>query len=96
MGSHGWMPRAAVVPALLMDPVGKYSPQPGFKGGEEQHRGALNARSPAKMCHSVGKLVINCLFNFSPDSAPLFLKCYPCLGCWLLLTREGVFMLGLC
>lgn len=72
MGSQGWMLRVALSPALLMASVGKYSPQTGFKGAEEQHRVTLNAQSPAKMCHGVGKVVINCLFHPSPHSSSPF------------------------
>lgn len=96
MGSWGWVTGEAPGSALLMALVGKYSPQPEFKGGEEHHRVTLNTWSLAKMCHSVGKLVINCLFNLPPTPAPPLPKLYPCSGCWLLLTCKGVFTLGLC
>lgn len=43
MGRGGWMLRVALGSVVLMSPLEKYSPQTGFKGGEEQYRVTLNA-----------------------------------------------------
>lgn len=43
VGSGGWMPRVALESVVFMSLLGKYSPQTGLKGGEEQYRVTLNA-----------------------------------------------------
>lgn len=43
VGKGSWIPRVALESVILMFPLGKYSPQTGFRGAEEQYRVTLNA-----------------------------------------------------